>query len=136
MHEPHCIFFFSTFISSSSITIFIFLCKLGCDDEYSRMSCFAHFFRQSLFLSLNRRFFFVCSRSLFVSMFSPSKKIGVGASLRSMKLYQSSTPTSIPVLRICDDGHVSSDDQKRVCSRQTRLQHEHIFRNFNCPSRK
>ena len=30
----------------------------------------------------------------------------------------------------------ASDDQKRVCSCDTPLQREHMFRNFNCPTRE
>ena len=33
-------------------------------------------------------------------------------------------------------GRVSGDDQKRVSYRGTRLQREHIFKNFNCPTRE
>ena len=33
-------------------------------------------------------------------------------------------------------GRVSSDDNYRVFSHVTRLQHEHIFMNFNCPTRE
>ena len=33
-------------------------------------------------------------------------------------------------------GRVSSERQKRVCSRETRWQYEHIFKNFNCPTRE
>ena len=33
-------------------------------------------------------------------------------------------------------GRISRDDQKRVYSRQTNLQREHIFKNFNCSSRE
>ena len=35
-----------------------------------------------------------------------------------------------------DFGRVSSERQKRVCSRETRWQYEHIFKNFNCPTRE
>ena len=31
---------------------------------------------------------------------------------------------------------VSSEDEKRVCSCETHLQREHIFKNFNCPTRE
>ena len=33
-------------------------------------------------------------------------------------------------------GRVSSEDEKRVCSRETRFQREHIFMNINCPTRE
>ena len=33
-------------------------------------------------------------------------------------------------------GRVSSEDEKRVCYCETRLQHEHTFKNFNCPTRE
>ena len=33
-------------------------------------------------------------------------------------------------------GRVSSEDEKRVCSCETRLQHKHIFKNLNCPTRE
>ena len=33
-------------------------------------------------------------------------------------------------------GRVSSEDEKRVCSSETRLQREHIIKNFNCPTRE
>ena len=33
-------------------------------------------------------------------------------------------------------GRVSSDDNYRVCSRVSRLQREHRFMNFNCPTRE
>ena len=38
--------------------------------------------------------------------------------------------------RIADLGRVSSEEEKRVCSRWTRSQREHIFKNFNCPKRE
>ena len=33
-------------------------------------------------------------------------------------------------------GRVSSEDEKRVCSLETHVQREHIFKNSNCPMRK
>ena len=33
-------------------------------------------------------------------------------------------------------GRVSSEDEKRVCSCETRSQCEHIFKNFNCLTRE
>ena len=35
-----------------------------------------------------------------------------------------------------DNGRVSSEDEKHVCSHWTRIQREHIFKNFNCPTRE
>ena len=33
-------------------------------------------------------------------------------------------------------GRVSSEDEKRVCPCETRLQREHLIKNFHCPTRE
>ena len=39
-------------------------------------------------------------------------------------------------LVIQENGRVSGEDEKRVCSRWTCLQREHIFKNFHCSTRE
>ena len=36
----------------------------------------------------------------------------------------------------CYLGRISSEDEKRVCYCEKRSQCEHIFKNFNCPTRE
>ena len=45
-------------------------------------------------------------------------------------------PTDQPMDQGTDTGRVSGDDKNRVCSRETQLQREHRFMNFNCPTRE